>query len=46
MVATDRGSIKDFQGWAQASKQVVLVSQSTETENGREIYVHYLEKKS
>jgi TusA-related sulfurtransferase len=46
VVATDRGSIKDFQGWAQASRQVAIVGQTTESENGREIYVHLVEKKS
>lgn len=46
VVATDRGSIKDFQGWAQASKQIALVGQATEQEGGKEIYVHFLEKKA
>jgi tRNA 2-thiouridine synthesizing protein A len=46
VIATDRGSVKDFQGWAQTSKQLALVAQSTEQENGKEIYVHFLEKKA
>lgn len=46
VIATDRGSVKDFQGWAAASKQIALVGQATEQEGGKEIYVHFLEKKA
>lgn len=44
VVCTDRGSVKDFQGWAQSAKNIQLLAQETETENGREIYVHYLKR--
>ena len=46
VVATDRGSVKDFKGWAATSKRIALVGQATEQENGKEMYVHSLEKKS
>ena len=37
ILSTDRGSIKDFQGWAKIAKNVDLLAQETETENGDEI---------
>jgi len=46
VLATDRGSVKDFQGWAKAAKQINLLGQTTEVENGKDVYVHYLEKKA
>jgi len=46
VVATDRGSIKDFQGWARASQAVRLVGQETVTEDGTQLYIHYVEKVS
>ena len=47
VLATDRDSVRDFQGWAKAAKAVHLLRQDTETdEQGREIYVHYLARQS
>jgi len=46
VLSTDRGSIKDFQGWAKIAKNVELLAQETETENGDEIYVHFVQKTS
>jgi len=47
VLATDKGSILDMQGWAKANKHINLIKQATETdENGREIYVHYLSRVS
>jgi tRNA 2-thiouridine synthesizing protein A len=46
VLATDPGSVSDFQGWAKTSKLAVLKEQRTEKdETGREIYVHVLERK-
>jgi len=43
VLATDKGSVLDMQGWAKANKQINLIKQETTTdENGREIYIHYL----
>lgn len=43
VVATDPGSVLDFQGWAKINPAFSLVEQSTETdETGRAIYVHKL----
>ncbi len=46
VLSTDRGSIKDFQGWAQAAKNVELLAQETEQLDGREVYVHYVKRVS
>ena len=44
VVATDRGSVADFQGWAKVAKNVELIGQETESTNGANIYVHYLRR--
>ena len=46
VLATDPGSVQDFQGWAKTSKLAVLREQRTERdETGRDVYVHVLERK-
>jgi tRNA 2-thiouridine synthesizing protein A len=46
VVATDPGSLPDFRGWAQTSKNAVLKEQRTETyPGGEEVYIHVLERK-
>lgn len=44
VMATDKGSVRDFQGWAKASADIRLLDQQTETDEGQDVYVHYLEK--
>ena len=45
VVATDRGSVADFQGWAKVSKLATLREQRTEKdETGRDVYVHVVER--
>ncbi|HLJ61477.1 MAG TPA: sulfurtransferase TusA family protein [bacterium] len=44
VVATDRGSVADFQGWAKVSKTVELVAQETESTDGANVYVHYVKR--
>ncbi|HKY89180.1 MAG TPA: sulfurtransferase TusA family protein, partial [Candidatus Limnocylindrales bacterium] len=45
VLATDPGSVSDFQGWAKTSKLAVLREQRTEKDpTGREVYVHVLER--
>ena len=44
VVATDRGSVADFQGWAKTAKNVELVTQETVSESGQDLYVHYLKR--
>jgi tRNA 2-thiouridine synthesizing protein A len=46
IMATDRGSLADFQGWAKIAKNVELLSQETETAGGANIYVHYVKRTS
>lgn len=43
VLATDPGSVLDFQGWVKANATLKLVSQTQERdETGREIFVHKL----
>jgi TusA-related sulfurtransferase len=44
VVATDRGSVADFQGWAKTARNVELVEQETTQEDGQDLYVHYLRR--
>ena len=44
VMATDRGSVADFQGWAKVAKNVELVAQETENADGTSIYVHYVKR--
>jgi tRNA 2-thiouridine synthesizing protein A len=44
VVATDRGSVADFQGWAKVAKNVQLVAQETESIDGRDVYAHYVKR--
>jgi tRNA 2-thiouridine synthesizing protein A len=44
VIATDRGSVADFQGWAKAAKNVELVGQETIQDNGQDLYVHYVKR--
>lgn len=47
VLATDVGSVQDFQGWVKTSKLATLREQRTQTdESGREVYVHVLERKA
>lgn len=42
--ATDDGSFKNFQGWAQAAKNIMLVAQGTDSKDGDMFYTHYIRK--
>lgn len=44
VISTDRGSLKDFQGWAKSAKNIEILKQETENRNGKELYVHYIKK--
>jgi TusA-related sulfurtransferase len=44
VMATDRGSVADFQGWAKVAKNVELVSQETESTEGTSVYLHYVKR--
>lgn len=44
VVATDKGSVLDFQGWAKTAKTAKLLEQETLSEGGRDLYVHYIER--
>lgn len=45
VIATDKGSVLDFQGWAKTNKAANLLEQETLAgDGGRELYVHYIER--
>jgi len=44
IVSTDRGSIKDFQGWAKIAANIELLAQETETENDKDLFLHYVKR--
>jgi len=44
ILATDRGSVADFQGWAKVAKSVELLAQETETSDAGNVYVHFVRK--
>jgi TusA-related sulfurtransferase len=44
IVATDRGSVADFQGWVKVAKNVELVGQETEPMDGASVYTHYVKR--
>ena len=43
VISTDRGSLKDFQGWAKVDRKVELLGQETAGEEGAEQYIHFLQ---
>jgi tRNA 2-thiouridine synthesizing protein A len=44
VVATDRGSVADFQSWAKIARNVELVAQETESSDGANLYVHFVKR--
>ena len=44
VVATDRGSVADFQGWSKVAKNVELVGQEMEAMHGANVYVHFVKR--
>ncbi len=44
IVSTDRGSVKDFQGWAKIAANIELLAQETATEDDRELFLHYVKR--
>lgn len=46
VLATDRGSVADFQGWAKIARNVELLGQETESMDGTNVFVHYVKRTS
>lgn len=44
VIATDRGSVADFQGWARTARNIEIVAQEMVQENGQDLYIHYLRR--
>lgn len=47
VLATDPGSVNDFQGWAKTAKNIELLKQEESNEpGGQRLYIHYLRRAS
>ena len=44
VVATDSGSMSDIAGWAESTEGAELVEQQETTDNGDDVYKHYVTK--
>lgn len=44
VLATDPGSVPDFQGWADTTGSVALLDQTEAEENGESVYKHYVRR--
>ncbi|RPI25355.1 MAG: hypothetical protein EHM70_20180 [Chloroflexota bacterium] len=44
VLATDRGSVKDFQGWAKTARDVELVEQTQDESGNKTVFVHYVKR--
>jgi TusA-related sulfurtransferase len=44
VIATARGSLADFEGWAKVAKDIELLAQETTQQNGETLYVHYVRR--
>jgi tRNA 2-thiouridine synthesizing protein A len=44
VMASDRGSVADFQGWSKIAKNVELLGQEEESVDGANVYVHYVKR--
>jgi len=42
--ASDRDSLKNFQGWATAAKNVVLIAQGVDHTEGDAYFIHYIRR--
>lgn len=46
VIATDKGSVLDFQGWAKTNKAAELVEQETaQGDQGQSLFIHYIKRK-
>lgn len=47
VIATDKGSVLDFQGWAKINKAAKLIGQETaQGDGGKELYIHFIERQA
>ena len=44
VLASDRGSVADFQGWSKIAKNVELLGQEEESVDGADVYIHYVKR--
>jgi TusA-related sulfurtransferase len=46
VLATDRGSVPDFQAWVKNRPQFALLKQEQEASGGKTVYIHFLKRVS
>jgi len=46
VLATDRGSVPDFQAWIKNRPQYALLKQEQESSDGKTVYIHFLKRLS
>ncbi|HVB98443.1 MAG TPA: sulfurtransferase TusA family protein [Candidatus Dormibacteraeota bacterium] len=44
VIASDAGSMADFQGWVKIARNVELLGQETESMDGESVYIHYIKR--
>jgi tRNA 2-thiouridine synthesizing protein A len=44
IIATDNDSLRNFQGWANTAKNIVLIAQAIASEDGKPLFTHYIRK--
>ncbi len=44
VVATDSGSMSDIAGWAESTEGAELLEQEETTDDGEDVYKHYIQK--
>lgn len=44
VISTDKGSILDFKGWAQAATNIELMGQEEAEEDGKPVFIHFVRK--
>jgi len=44
VIATDSDSLRNFQGWANTAKNIVLVAQAIDSGDGKPRFTHYIRR--
>lgn len=44
VIATDKGSLKDFQGWARTAKNIELLEQVETQEQDKKLFLHFVKR--
>jgi TusA-related sulfurtransferase len=44
VIATDKGSVRDFQGWSRTAKNMELLEQSEDQLDDKKVFVHFVKR--